>query len=82
MAALYFGFRVQAKQDIACCQEKFPDMICRAISAQFLGNNRIAMFELCEDEEGFVRVFEERHYQLVPGDAITADDLMEYKRRS
>jgi hypothetical protein len=73
---------VQAKQDLACCKEKFPDMICRAISAQFLGNNRIAMFELCEDDEGFVRTVDERHYQLVPGDAITSQDLDGYKRHS
>ena len=73
---------VQAKQDLACCKEKFPDMICRAISAQFLGNNLIAMFELCEDEEGFVRTVDERHYQLVPGDAITSHDLDGYKRHS
>ena len=26
---------VQTKQDIACCAEKYPNLICRAISAQF-----------------------------------------------
>lgn len=73
---------VQAKQDIACCKEKFPDMICRAISAQFLGDNRIALFELCEDEDGFIRTAEERHYQLVPSIEITKNDLDSYKRHS
>jgi hypothetical protein len=37
---------IQAKQDIACCQAKFPDLICRAISAQFAEKDMIALFEL------------------------------------
>lgn len=71
---------VQAKQDIACCQEKFPHLQCRAISAQFISGDLIALFELMLDE-GMVKIVEEKHYRLVPGDRITADDLQTYAQR-
>jgi hypothetical protein len=73
---------VQAKQDIACCAEKFPDLVCRAISAQFMDDARIAIFELCLDDTGLVRIVEERHYVLVPGDQIDATDREAYRRRA
>lgn len=73
---------VQVKQDIACCAEKFPELVCRAISAQFMGNSYIALFELCLDEAGFVRTVEERHYMLVPAEQISASDRDSYRRRA
>lgn len=72
---------VQAKQDIACCAEKFPELVCRAISAQFLDGSRIALFELCLDKDGLVKTAEERHYRLVPSDQIDASDREAYRRR-
>jgi len=71
---------VQAKQDMACCEEKFPNLVCRAISAQFISADRIALFELALDD-GMVRIVDEKHYRLVPGDQITAGDLQAYARR-
>jgi len=73
---------VQAKQDIACCAEKFSDLVCRPVSAQFLNDSRIAMFELCLDEQGLVRTVDERHYRLVPADQIDAAELAAYRRRA
>jgi hypothetical protein len=73
---------VQAKQDIACCAEKFPSLQCRAISAQFMDDSRIALFELCLDADGMVRTVEERHYLLVAGDQIEPSDLQTYSQRS
>lgn len=73
---------VQTKQDIACCAEKFPNLVCRAISAQFMDDSRIAMFELCLDDDGLVKLVEERHYTLVAADDIAPDDLKRYRRRS
>lgn len=73
---------VQAKQDIACCAEKFPGLVCRAISAQFMDDDRIAIFELCLDDDGSVKTVEERHYLLVPGDQITQEDQAKYRARS
>lgn len=71
---------VQAKQDIACCQEKFPHLQCRAISAQFISADLIALFELTLDD-GMVRIVEEKHYRLVSADQITAEDLQTYAMR-
>jgi len=71
---------VQAKQDIACCHEKFPNLECRAISAQFVSADLIALFELALDN-GMVKIVEEKHYRLVSGDQITAKDLRAYAKR-
>jgi len=73
---------VQSRQDMACCSEKFPNLVCRAVSAQFLNDDRIAMFELCLDDQGLVRTVEERHYRLVPADQIGASDLASYRSRA
>jgi hypothetical protein len=68
---------VQTKQDLACCREKFPNLICRAISAQFIESDLIALFELTlEGEE--VRIVDERHYRLVAAAKISADELQRY----
>ena len=68
---------VQTRQDIACCEEKFPQLICRAISAQFIENDLIALFELGMTD-GDIRILEERHYRLVPADQISQEDLKAY----
>jgi hypothetical protein len=72
---------VQTKQDVACCAEKFPNMICRAISTQFMEDDLIALFELTVDNDE-VKVVEERHYRLVPGNQISPNDLRSYSQRS
>jgi hypothetical protein len=71
---------VQTKQDLACCAEKFPLLICRALSAQFMADDLIAMFELTVEKD-YVRIVEERHYRLVPREEISDADLKEYARR-
>jgi hypothetical protein len=71
---------VQAKQDLACCAEKFPQLVCRSVSAQFMDDDRIAMFELGVQIERVV-VLEERHYLLVPSLDISADELKAYQTR-
>jgi len=70
---------VQTKQDIACCNEKFPQLICRAISAQFISVDLIALFEL-GPSDGEIRIIVERHYKLVPADQIKREDLQEYDK--
>ncbi|TAF11086.1 MAG: endonuclease [Nostocales cyanobacterium] len=69
---------VQTKNDIAYCNEKFPELICRAVSAQFMEKNIIAMFELAI-EEGQVKIVQEKHYKLVPADQISENDLQNYR---
>jgi hypothetical protein len=71
---------VQAKQDIACCAEKFPGLICRSISAQFMDDERIAIFELTVENDQ-VKIVDEKHYKLVGSDEISTDDLSAYKMR-
>ena len=72
---------VQTRQDIACCDAKFPQPICGPVSAQFMADKRIAMFELTL-QSGDVKVVSERHYPLVPAGAITPLDLQSYGHRS
>jgi hypothetical protein len=55
----------QAEQDMAFCAERFEALQCRAVSAQFMSDERIALMELAT-EEGEVRVVDEKHYKLVP----------------
>ncbi len=43
---------VQIEQDFAICAEKFPELICRPIAAQFMSENVIAMFEFGKGEKG------------------------------
>jgi hypothetical protein len=70
---------VQTKQDLACCADKFPALECRSVSAQFMDDKRIAMFEL-KLEDSRVVVVDEKHYLLVAADSISADELRGYSR--
>ncbi|MEZ5456912.1 MAG: endonuclease [Lysobacteraceae bacterium] len=72
---------VQTQQDILCCAEKFPNLICRAVSAQFMSEQRIALFELTV-VDGEIKVVDERHYQLVAATSISALDLQQYAGRA
>ncbi len=69
---------VQAKQDIAYCATKYPELVCRTISAQFMNENVIAMFELTLDDAE-IRVVQEKHYRLVSAEAISEEDLQQYR---
>lgn len=72
---------VQTTQDIACCAAKFPGLICRPVSVQFMEDGTIAMFELIENK-GVINVLDEKHYQLVPASSITQEEMAEYGRRA
>ncbi|MGA1999987.1 MAG: hypothetical protein ABSG52_08335 [Terriglobales bacterium] len=71
---------IQTLQDIACCAEKFPNLTCRPISAQFATDETIVLFELAKDDD-VIKVVEEKHYKLVPADSIQASDLKQYAKR-
>lgn len=71
---------IQTTQDLACCAEKFPRLTARAISAQFMEDDIIALFELTT-EDGEVKVVDERHNCLVPAKSISDDDLEKYANR-
>jgi hypothetical protein len=70
---------VQTKQDLAFCAEKFPGSVCRSVSAQFMDDERMAMFELTV-QDGKVCVVDEKHYRLVPFAEIGSEELRAYRR--
>jgi len=70
---------VQVVQDIRFAEAKFPGMKCRAIAAQFMQDQVIALFELTV-QEGEVRVVDERHYRLVSSSKLDNERLIDYGR--
>ena len=70
---------VQIEQDILLCEHKYPELICRAIAAQFLAANKIAIFEFTI-QDGEIRKKVERHYHLVIQSEITSKELAEYNQ--
>lgn len=71
---------VQIEQDMAVCKDKYPNLICRPLAAQFMQNGVIAMFEF-EQGEDEIRVSAERHYRLVRPDELSAEELAQYRSR-
>jgi hypothetical protein len=69
---------VQTKQDIAWCNQKFPRVRSRAISAQFMDDDNVAMFELAIENEQVV-VVDEKHYRLVPAELIERSAVIDYR---
>lgn len=71
---------IQTIQDKIFCvtQERYRDCIPRTVSAQFMGDDIIAMFELTFDGND-VSIVKEKHYRLVGSSEITAADLATYK---
>ncbi len=72
---------VQIEQDVALCAEKFSALICKPIAAQFIGENRIALFEFEQNDEG-IKLYREQHYRLVSPEEMTDTDLQTYRQRS
>jgi hypothetical protein len=72
---------VQIEQDIALCLNKFPNLKCRAIAAQFMQEGVIAMFEF-NFEEGEIRKEAERHYKLVPVEQLSIDEIQKYQDKT
>lgn len=71
---------VQIEQDIAVCAEKYPDLVCRPIAAQFMHDDLIALFEF-EDSKDGITVTNEKHYRLVPSEQLSREELLAYSRR-
>lgn len=72
---------VQIEQDFAVCAQKFPDLICRAIAAQFMEDDLIALFIFTIGEEG-VTLLDEKHHRLVAPETIKTDELNIYRQRT
>jgi hypothetical protein len=71
---------VQIAQDFAMCQAKFPSVICRPIAAQFTKDELIALFDFERSDHGFA-IASERHYRLVPPDALSGEEIEAYRSR-
>jgi hypothetical protein len=69
---------VQTRQDVRWCLDRFPGIVCRAVSAQFMADRRIAMFEL-QVEGDEVQVVDEKHYRLVPADQLDRNAIRNYR---
>ena len=72
---------VQIEQDFAVCATKFPDLVCIPIAAQFTDPDVIALFAFEQTHEG-IRITAEKHYQLVPPEDLTPEELATYRTRS
>lgn len=72
---------VQIEQDIAVCAVKFSSLVCRALAAQFMRDEVIAMFEFGEGDEG-IGIVSEKHYKLVPPEEVSEADLALYRSRT
>ena len=72
--------RVQIEQDIAVCAEKLPSLICRPVGAQFMADELIALFEF-EQQGDDLKITSEKHYQIVPPEAVSEQDLLTYRQR-
>jgi len=69
---------VQTRQDMTWCAQRYSDLRCRPISAQFISSDQIALFELTiEGDE--IRVVEERHYKLVPAGELDRKEISAYR---
>jgi len=71
---------VQIEQDLAVCETKFRELICRPIASQLMDKELIALFELEQGERG-VRIVAERHYRLVSPEELSPEELEAYRRR-
>ncbi|HEX5127824.1 MAG TPA: hypothetical protein VFW00_13850 [Rhodocyclaceae bacterium] len=69
---------VQTAQDLSFAAEKFPEMRCRPIAAQFMTGGVIALFELTLDDAQ-VKIVEERHYRLVPAKDLDQHAIRDYR---
>jgi len=67
----------QIEQDFKLCEQKYPELICRAIACQFITSDTVAMFEF-SFEDGRVAKENERHYKLVDAVEISDTDLCRY----
>lgn len=69
---------IQIEQDLALCKEKYPALTAVPVAVQFMADDLIAMFSFIE-EEGNIKISNERHYRLVHAKAITEQDLQKYR---
>lgn len=78
-----FGI-VQVMQDIALCESRYPNAICRPIALQFTSVSNVAVLELTIREEDDIlklNIVDEKQYELVPRTDISDDEIAILKER-
>lgn len=58
-----------------------PGLICRLIGAQWIREENVVVLFEFEEAGNDIRVASEKHYRLVPPDAISDAELNRYKQR-
>lgn len=72
---------VQIEQDFALCRSRFESLIPIPVAAQFLTDNKIALFQFEQDEAENLSISKEVHYQLVESEALKDSEIEAYSRR-
>ena len=74
---------IQTIQDTVFCQteDRYANSVARPVSAQFMADDIIALFELNFDGDD-VSIVQERHYRLCEASSITSQDLKNYRKHS
>jgi len=70
----------QIEQDVLLCQQKFKELICVPIAAQFMAGDVIVLFAFERSDDG-MRKSLERHYRLVAKEQVSDVDLKAYRER-
>jgi hypothetical protein len=69
---------VQTRQDIAWVAKRYRGIRCRAISAQFMSDDQVAMFELTVQGD-VVKIVDEKHYKLLPAAELDPAAIINYR---
>ncbi len=76
-----FGI-VQVMQDVALCEERYPNAVCKPIALRFMSEDEVAILELAVVEEKELlklNIVDEKHYVLVPRADISDQELQVLK---
>jgi hypothetical protein len=73
--------KVQILQDIDLCKNKFPNLVCIPVAAQFMNDKKIALFSF-EQELTLIKIASERHYKLVHDEELTDVEIQTYRSRT
>lgn len=73
--------KVQIEQDIKLCEDKFQELICIPVAAQFMKDGKVALLSFEKNNEGEIKILSETHYLLVPPDGLTSEEILLYNNR-
>lgn len=72
---------VQIEQDFGIVEEKFPELLPLPMAAQTIEDDVIAMFAY-EKKGGNVTLLAEKHFDLVPPEDLSSEELAHYRSQS